>query len=272
MGVIIGRFTKKELVIEKIVTKEIKVCKSNTSENIYDKKDEINLAKKSCVNELNRIQELYGKAFNLFLASVGYQLTNVQQDKLESVINTPEKFIKEDQGSSASALITSNKSEILYEENIIDLSELRMQDNKKLTDSIEKFKLQDPNKFFYTSSFVSSAKRILSLNGQYNGQLYLVAGKDKGKVHDVELFIQYEKKSESKNKVLGNYQLKLIRDGEVYSDNKGRGGNRNIRENLNSLILDASPDSYIHFHSNQFEIGNYYDEGILVGVVKLRSI
>jgi hypothetical protein len=137
-----------------------------------------------------------------------------------------------------------------------------------LIDRASKFVLSDPVLFFARASLLNSIEVMEPLNGTYNGKLYLHSGEKRGEVHDIELTINYRFSKEEE--LDGQYILRMSRQGNVYTNRNGSGGNNNVFTNENTLILNAGQGYKMHFKGPKLRIGNYYDREKLIGLVVLN--
>lgn len=228
---------------------------------------------------LQEAAEVYGKAFQLFLLSLGLNLNQEQQQSLQKLLDSPQDFLE--LPASARVNIDQQDKPVKDEQTLfVDfqkvLRELRLSALDQESDFIirgTKKILTDPGLFYLRAEYTNSMKAIGRLNGQYNGEIFHIAGAHKGKTDLLRLSVDYRQKSPDENAELeGNYSLVLSRDGEVYSDSKGSGGNGRIRLNQDQLIIEAGPNSFLHFTNHSLTEANFYIEHRFVGVAKLEKL
>lgn len=68
----------------------------------------------------------------------------------------------------------------------------------------------------------------------------------------------------------GSFQLQLFNGVKVYSDNRGSGGNRDVRMLDEHLIIDVGPGWFFMFPYGELSLGHYYQEGSHQGIVRLQ--
>lgn len=249
-------FVKSDLPEEKVIYKEKKVfVESDNSQE-----------------ELKKAQELYSKAFNLFLANLGLRLKGKEALQLENVISDPETYIQENPEPESLAKVEVQDSSLYMSP--IDFFKVIKKEYKDeaIYPELDLLKvaqsniLKDPAIYYAKSNLVKDLKTIKKYNGFYKGSLYILLGENKARVDDISLKISFQNEKE------GTFELVMSENGNVYSDSRGRGGNNDIRMNGDHLVLDVGPDTFIEFPAREIETGNLYRQGKYLGVVKLQKI
>lgn len=231
---------------------------------------------------LQEAASLYGKAFQLFLASLGVSLNKSQQEALQQLLDSPQSFNRPAESLAYAEVPESEKivnpcvpAEALFHNPQKVRSELKLEqtdENSDLINRATKKILADPGLFQLRAQYATSIKDIHTLNGQYTGVIIHVTGPNKGKVDSLTLRIDYRPKSASDSSALeGTCSLILSRDGVVYNDSTSSGENRRIRLNQGQLILEAGPNSFLHFTNRSLTEANFYSDHKFVGVAKLEK-
>lgn len=243
---------------------------------------------KSCPDQMAEAQELYGNAFNMFLASVGVSLTQKQKTALDGLVAAPKNFVPDEtlkeepitpQKSEAPEILvetndslfapTSEVAATLRKENV-DTSNL---DDPFLFERAIKKLIKDPALFHARSTYNVPRQVIRRLNGLYQGELFNITGPNKGTIDNVNLSIDFVQKiTGEKNEIEGNFSLILRRDGKPYSNSSGEGSNGNIRINGEEIIIEAGPGNFLHLTSRQIRDANYYQNGQFVGIARLTKL
>lgn len=216
------------------------------------------------------------KAFLLFLASIG--IKKDYANDVKSLVNNPESFnppekvtseVKEEMVVQTEffyprdeALKTFNSGGVLRE----------ISDYYPKVRSTASYLLKDPAVYFSRSKEIDEIKKLRRINGVYIGKLYRLTGAHKGKIEDVEMNIEYW--SKGKNEIDGKFTMTLARDGTIYSNMRGDGGNSHFYLNPRDpkeLIIKAGPGMFFHFIQSGLENANVYYENSFIGVARLQK-
>lgn len=222
-------------------------------------------------------REYYEKAFLLFLANLGLQLSNQEQDSFNQLVRNPqeylarspepfseriqkkraEKFPQNDQPDSP--FVTLNPKG----HNIQNLpTELR----KKAFKTI----LKDPSVYYARSQYFREFKDVRRYVGEYKGNLFLLKGEDAGRVDQVYLKIDFTRGE--KGEIQGDFTLQLFNGTEIYSNSNGSGGNGNVRFRDENLIIEGGPGRFFHFIKGRMDMAHMYDNGQYVGIATFNKI
>lgn len=274
LGIIIGALSASLFRSGEVPVSTVKVIEK-TIEKPVEKIVEVEVERPVSPEESEMIaksKEYYEKAFKLFLTSLGIKLSKVDQSELQNLLENPRNYAPTEKvidsgpevflpelGMEHGDFLNFIKKEKGNLENISSPSDL-----KEASSMIVK----DPALFYARSTFIEKPKIIKKLNGRYVGKLYLLTGKNAGRVDDVDLEMEYDKKTDEPEVIEGTFSLKVSDNGREYSNNRGNGGNGNVRmgQDPTDLILDVGPGWYFHF-KNFPGIGNYYSDGKYAGYV-----
>lgn len=218
------------------------------------------------------------KAFLLFLASIG--IKKDYSSDVKSLIKNPENFDPSfDEINDSSEIPQISETQFFYprDEALKTFNSggvlQEMSDYNPSIKSTVNYLLKEPAVYFARSKTIQEMKVLRRLNGVYSGKLYRLTGKHKGKVEDVEMSIEYWHKN--KNEIDGKFNMTIARDGVVYSNMRGEGGNNDLYLNPqkpNEIIIKAAPGMYFHFIDPKMQSANVYDEGVFIGVAKLQKL
>lgn len=214
------------------------------------------------------------KAFMLFLASIGIKNNQKYSNDIKAIVKSPEDYEPEDliESDSVVPVVTEfyyDKTEAIK---VLKSSEAygEIIDYFPEVKKAASFMLKDPAVYFARSKLIDKIKKLKRINGVYTGKLYRMTGKQKGKVEEVEMSVDFWTKE--KNKIDGKFSMTIARDGVVYSNSRGNGGNNDIYLNPNDLkqvIIKGAPGMYFHFQDMKLSMANVYDEGEFIGVSTL---
>jgi hypothetical protein len=234
-----------------------------------------------CSGELARAEEYYGKAFLLFLSSIGMKLNVSQNTQLQQVLKNPKDYIEQTKVSTETHIeaevptVVVQDTQTVIDEQAAENNSQQVQDSEEksnLLSRAKKFEIENPVNYLETSKAMGAKdQQLLKVNGQYKGKLYILSGKRKGEIHQIDLNIAYT--LEAGKKPDGQYYLELSRDDGPYSTTSGSGGNEDIRLNPKdprAIILNASPSSFFHFANAELRLANFYDGGKKMGVAVFK--
>jgi len=268
LGVIIGVigtlfFNNNKTVIEKVTVEKIVEIplESNSPLNDLDSID------------LKKAEEVYGKAFNLFLVSLGLKLSSNKREELQILLKKPENYIPERGDSEGQVYIPREidfKPSNWFKEFVQrEKADLKNMEDDKLLREVQDFMLNDPALFYSRSTYIQDYSEIKKIMGEYSGVLYRIAGNNKGRVDQVYMNVNFSLKEE--DLIEGSFTLKLSNDGDVYSNSRGDGGNGNIRFKDTSILIEAGPNRFLHFRGSKIDVANFYEDGKLAGFVRFRK-
>jgi hypothetical protein len=237
----------------------------NLSKDEFDKyiqlKDESEKAEKA--------EEILGKVILLFLANVQMKMSSDVKNYFEKPKtmkrSTTEPLEKNDEG-------LWKKPELEVYVNDYKKSEtLKIEDEEfSLVQKQLPMEIKSPYTYFKKAKAVEEFDKIKKFNGAFTGNMYIVAGKKKGQRHVVELSISF---GDDNGKISGSYESKISYEGNLYSHNRGSGGNKQIRKAAKGLyLIEISPNSFMHLRyisSNDYFVGKFYDDDEYRGLVKL---
>jgi len=235
----------------------------------------------ACRHELEKIQSLYGKAFNLFLINLGLNLSRSNKNDLNKLIESPKQY----------AAAKKVSDEVTLEEEVTDKSLLSKNDKRffphptseqlELMSQIEdkdivlkglKNTFKDPALALARSEHIKKFKKIKKMNGSYIGKIYFFSGDYKDKTHDVEMIINYFfKENDEKSDIDGSFSLKLISEVGIYSNSQGSGGNGDIRLAHDHIIIEAGPTRFFSFQKDNLDYANFYIKNKHVGFAKFEK-
>lgn len=237
------------------------------------------IVQKDCTERTNEIDiQKIEKAFLLFLASIG--IKKDYADSIKNLVQSPETFnphlMNEQESKTDHDLVSTQfyypKNEAIKKYNLQSTLRDLAYDEPQFRKN-ENFLLKDAAVYFAKSKTISSYREIKKYNGMYSGKFYRLTGKHKGKVEDVEMSIEFFEKD--KDKIDGKFNMTIARDGVIYSNMRGDGGNNDLYlnpQNPEELIIKAAPGMYFQFLSKNFKNANVYDEGEFIGVSTLRKL
>jgi|GEM_PF-2517408 len=227
----------------------------------------------------------YEKAFTLFLATLGLKLQDRKREELSLLLDKPKEYIENESisDSGASPDKPLNSKELSGEGNELSaaIPKREAQEEYNLENLPEKLGeqalarlLKDPDLFFVRTKFIKKFQKIKRYNGEYRGTLFRIAGENKGRNDEVLLSLKYSRANdkESTDNIEGSFSLQLFNGTELYSNSSGDGGNGNFRFKGRQLVIEAGPGVFLHFSNNKLTEANYYEDGVLRGVVRLRKI
>lgn len=250
-----------EKVVEKIIEKEV------------EKKVYIKASEGVSLEELKRGEEVakayYEKAFMLFLANLGLKLSTSDEMELGNLLNNPQEYLARTKEKPRE----NSKPKVISEDGIFKEGLLSPQEVASLPEDLkEKARrniLSDPMESYGKSKYITEMRTLKRYLGEYKGELHFLKGKNKGLVHQVYMSLNFKKKGNGD--LDGSFNLQLFNGENVYSDNRGTGGNRDVREIDGHLIIDVGPGWFFLFPNGRLNIGHYYQEGILQGIVRLEK-
>lgn len=224
-------------------------------------------------------KEYYEKAFLLFLASIGARITEKEKSQLQQLVANPTKYVEANPYATKDGIEIDPglniKKEIPAEApHASRAKELpkKQLELKNIQAQAQTFRLKDPGLFYARSHFIQKwSPQIQAINGDFSGKLYRL-DKDPMEIEDVEIHVSFVVREDEK--IDGEFQLLLSRNGEVYSNNRGSGGNGDIKihpEDPSTIIIEASPNSFFHGKVHDLSLLNYYYDGKHVGVAHIHS-
>ncbi|PIP90480.1 MAG: hypothetical protein COV38_08115 [Bdellovibrionales bacterium CG11_big_fil_rev_8_21_14_0_20_38_13] len=241
-------------------------------------KPQIETVNKQCNESETQIStEKIEKAFLLFLASIG-----IKKDYAESVkniVDNPENYQPEITNEDIVEPASESQTQFYYPRNEalkkfdIQVGFRELIDYEPSFKRNENYLLKDAAVYFAKAKTITSLTKIKRYNGVYSGKLYRLAGKHKGKVEDIEMNIEFWEKR--KGEIDGKFTMTIARDGEIYSNMRGEGGNNDLYlnpQNTKELIIKAAPGMYFHFIDKNLKSANAYDEGEFIGVSTLKRL
>jgi hypothetical protein len=228
---------------------------------------------------LGEAKKYYEKAFSLFLATIGAKLTSSEKNEFSKLMSDPKNYLAQNKrmGSNSSGPIVDTGKEkrarpamqFYGQQATITKKNLEVKDLQK---EAAKFVLKDSVLFHARAIPVKEwGPAIEKVNGSFTGKLYRF-DKNPMEIEDMELHVNFGLNEE--NKVDGEFQLIISKDGKIYSDKRGSGGNGAIRVNPKdptSILIDASPNSFFHGKLNDLSVLNYYYDGKHIGVAHISS-
>jgi hypothetical protein len=223
--------------------------------------------------DLKKAEEVYGKAFNLFLVSLGLKLSLNKREELQKLLKKPEKYIPERGDGEGQNYIPREidfKPSTWFKDFVQrEKADLKNIEDDKLLRDVQDFMLNDPALYYSRSTYIQKFSEVKKIMGEYAGVLYRIAGNNKGRVDQVYMNVNFSLKEE--DLIEGTFSLKLSNDGDVYSNSQGDGGNGNIRFKGTSILIEAGPNSFFHFRGSKIDVANFYEDGKLAGVVRFRN-
>ncbi len=265
------------VISDKNASTEELLKESEVSVLIEDFPKEFPKTRGSKTKEAPSAKEYYEKAFKLFLMTLGLKLTDDQREELAELVDNPEVYLdKSDpvkdvgRGSKVEQVAKefNFKPSVVFErllnnndmafDHITDLNIL-----KKLQRRV----LKDPSLFYARGKYIKRLGPLKLIMGRYTGKLYRIAGPNKGRIDEVDLFMDYSLKEEQ---VEERFTLTLSHNGKSYSNSRGNGRNSHVKRKGGSIIIDTGPSSFLHFMGRDLELANFYSNGELVGFVKLE--
>ncbi len=217
------------------------------------------------------------KAFLLFLASIG--IKKDYADSIKTIVDDPEGYSPQIPNEEDAQAITQTETQFFYPRNEalkkfdIQVGFQELVDYEPSFRRNENYLLKDAAVYFAKAKTITSLTKIKRYNGVYSGKLYRLTGKHKGKVEDVEMNIEFWEKK--KGEIDGKFTMTIARDGEIYSNMRGEGGNNDLYlnpQNPRELIIKAAPGMYFHFIDKNLKSANVYDEGEFIGVSTLKRL
>lgn len=232
--------------------------------------------------ELVQAKRYYGKAFKLFLLNIGTKITAKEAKELGLLVQDPTAYIEKNPnvipapGQELSVDVGADGHEQASNHSFrpkhLAKKELAF---KQLAKQGRSFQLEDPALYFARSQFIKEwGPQIQAINGDFVGKLYWFdkGAKESKEPEDIEIHVSFVVTGE--NKIDGEFQLLLSRGGETYSNNRGSGGNGDIKihpDDPNTIIIEASPNSFFHGKVHDLSVLNYYYDGKHVGVAHINS-
>lgn len=270
---LIGRFVSPEIANDIENIKDIKDIKDTPIAPAI--KDSSPVVKAIIIQSNTSLEEakvLYAKAFNLFLINLGLNLDRDKQKLLKEILLDPVTYIE---GNSSNTQVfipreidfTPTK---WFDKYIKDeQADLKNISDDKLISDLQGFFLKDPVLYFARSTHIKTFSKIKHLSGDYKAELFRITGKNKGRIDQVSMFINFQIKGEAS--ITGDFKLKISHDGNIYTNSSGSGGNGNIRINNNSIIIEAGPGRFFHFKKGKINNANFYEEGKLTGFARFTK-
>lgn len=217
-------------------------------------------------------KEYYEKAFNLFLLSLGLKLSTQQNESLESLLKDPKSYLekapKKPEFQKTSMKETYKDLFLPYRKNSYEKEDYRFLP-EDLKDKLKRDNLAEPLVTYSKSKYIEDFKKLKRYLGEYRGELFLIEGKSKGQVHQVYMGLDFT--SKEGEGIDGSFNLQLFNGEKVYSDNRGTGGNRDVRKVDDHLIIDVGPGWFFMFPKGKVDTGHYYQDGKLSGIVRLEK-
>lgn len=220
-------------------------------------------------------EEKIEKAFLLFLASVGIRNTQQYAATVNQLVANPSAYEPTPVMPTAEPTQSFEETQVFYDRSAaikqLNASEMWReisdydQGLKQLANSL----LKDPAVYFARAKTIQDMKVLRRIKGTYVGKFYRMIGKNKGKVEDVEMTVDFWAKDK---KIDGSFNMTIARDGVVWSNMRGNGNNDNVYTNpLNpkQIIIKAAPGMYFQFEDEKLFQANVYDEGEFIGVSTL---
>lgn len=258
-----------EKIIEKPIEKEI------------IRKVIVDAPKEAILKDLQKREEIareyYEKAFMLFLANLGLQLSRVEQDSFERLVKNPQEYLARNPQPfperDKPVEVSLPKAEEAPASPYINLppKELNLNNipsflKKKALQNV----LKDPAVFHARSQYFREFKDVKRIVGEFKGNLFLLKGENAGRVDQVYLKIDFERGQ--KGEIQGDFTLQLFNGTEIYSNSNGSGGNGNIRFRDNDLIIEGGPGRFFHFLDGKMNIAHLYDNGQYVGIAQFNRL
>ncbi len=222
--------------------------------------------------------ELYSKVFILFLASVGIEMNNEIEQEVSKLVKSPKEY-KPNESLKVKVVSTTEdnpqSTEFIYNKgsntdapyrDFKDLFPDKVNSNMDIFEATNRI-LKDPENYISKSKYINKFREIERYNGVYTGELFITKGGKRGEISLVEMRFQFELQNE--NNINGNMSVTLAKDGVVYSNNSGKGGNKSLKvsPNKRDIIIEVSPDAYFHFPRGKIRNGNFYENAKHVGYV-----
>jgi len=251
--------------VEKV---ETKIVGEKTSD------PEVKVITKTEYKKDKEAEAFYGKAFALFLANLGLKLDKEKEENLKELLENPKEYLAVTKRNPETEVYipreidfnpTSWFKEFIQKEN----ANLKHINDDALIKDAQEFMLKDPALFHARSTFIKKFPILKLLLGEYKGNLYRIAGNNRGRRDDIYLNIDFQLKEE--DKVDGSFTLKLSADGETYSNSSGRGGNGDVKIKNDSILIQAGPGSFFHFKGKSIDVANFYSNGKLVGLARFTK-
>lgn len=222
--------------------------------------------------DFSQQEEKITQAFLYFLATLG--IRENYRAQVEQIVAAPEKVPETvataQPVSEPQVFLNLKDAQKIYADNEFYRDIREMQPGLK---RLEAQILSDPVIYFARAKTIEEVSQIRKINGQYVGKLYRIQGNHAGKVEDVELSIEYYRRKDKKPD--GKFTMTIARDGKIYSNMRGEGGNNDIMKHPTSpeqIILRAAPGMYFHFIDERLMQANVYDNGKFIGTSSLQRI
>lgn len=232
----------------------------------------------TCDETVEKINtEKIEKAFLLFLASIGIKKDYAQS--IKTIVDDPEGFSPETPIEENTETSVQNETQFFYPRNEalkkfdLQVGFQELVDYEPSFRKNENYLLKDAAVYFAKAKTITSLTKVKRYNGIYSGKLYRLTGKHKGKVEDIEMNIEFWEKK--KGEIDGKFTMTIAREGEIYSNMRGEGGNNDLYinpQNPRELIIKAAPGMYFHFIDRNLKSANVYDEGEFIGVSTLKRL
>ncbi len=219
-------------------------------------------------------EAFYGKAFALFLANLGLKLDKEKEENLKELLENPKEYLAVTKRLPETEVFIPREIDFnpttwfkgfIKKEN----ANLKHVNDDALIKDAQEFMLKDPALFHARSKFIKKFPTLKLILGEYKGNLYRIAGSNRGRRDDIYLNIDFQLKEE--DKVDGSFTLKLSADGEIYSNSSGRGGNGDVKIKNDSILIQAGPGSFFHFKGKSIDVANFYSNGKLVGLARFNK-
>ncbi|MCR9204253.1 MAG: hypothetical protein NXH75_06735 [Halobacteriovoraceae bacterium] len=258
-----------EKIIEKPIEREV------IREVIVDKPKEAHL--KDLQKREIIAKEYYEKAFLLFLANVGLQLSNQEQKSFNQLVRNPQEYLARspqpfpERMKREAPKVFTPKAQPPSPFQTLAPKEVNFENvpsglKKKALNNI----IKDPAVYYARSKYFRKFKAIKKHIGEYKGRLFHLKGEDSGRVDQIYLKIDFIRGE--KGEIQGDFTLQLFNGTEIYSNSNGSGGNGNVRFKENNIIIEGGPGRFFHFLEGNMELAHMYDNGQYMGIAIFHKI
>lgn len=245
-------------------------------EIVYKTKTETKTVKVLDQSTLDAAKALHGEALLLFLANIGLKLTTNEKKSLDEYLAQPiETFTPEQREAKLKTILADNLKDENAPRKAIKKTE-NENNNSTTISNVESvannFLLEKPNIYKAQAKYAKKFdRRIRQILGDYYGTLIWRKNGVTGRIDTMELVVDF--RGDDKGQVIGDFTLAITDpDGRLYSESRGTGGNKDVMLHPNDpemVIIQASPNTFLHGKINPFGIFNYYQDGEHVGYVQL---
>lgn len=239
---------------------------------------------KSDSEKLKSADDILGKMVLLFLYDLGIKLQPATQDLILSQIQNQKSGVDPHDVDSSSSPHTSPSQNTakLVSSRWQDFEILRSQINDDADASrfLEKVSIKDFSETLkLAKNFANRTGQINYLNGNFYGKAQVIRN-NKSAQWDIEMSIMGDL---GKGKLHGQVSIKMIENGKVFSQSRGNGTLKEIKEfesESDAIIIRAAPSTYfqLYYLKNQDAfIGNVYaneseEESLIrIGTISLKK-